>query len=306
MHDRATPIRHGETLWQRLTCGVRHVRERHDWQAFAGADWEQRIMEAAVTDRFHAKQGRSTGRWVLQTQGRRLAVYLKRHYRLPWWRGWLATLWPGFGWSPALQEWRHLQWARAQGLPVPATVAAGEFIGPWGQLQSFLAVEELTGMLPLHEAIPAAAQRLQPAEFQRWKRGLTGELARLVRHLHGRRSFHKDLYLCHFYVPREMIEPSAAARDWHRKVHLIDLHRLGHHPWTWPWWQVKDLAQLLYSSEIVGVSARDRLHFWRAYREPSGAAAEHWLRRLVLLRWRRYRNHNRKKRDLIPNPQGHG
>src|SRR5213079_2543628 len=105
--------------------------------------------------------------------------------------------------SPALQEWDHLEWARREGVPVPAAVAAGEYIGPWGRLQSFLAVEELADMLPLHEAVPAAAARLDPATLRRWKRGLVLEMARLTRGLHGRRTFHKDLYLCHFYVHRD-------------------------------------------------------------------------------------------------------
>src|SRR5205807_3575961 len=132
--------------------GTRRLEARADWPAFVGKDWPEQIMQARVTDDFHEKQGRSTGRWLLHRDGRELAVYLKRHYRLPWWHGVLATLWPGRGWSPALQEARHLEWARRHNLPVPAVVAAGESIGPWGRLQSFLAVEELTGMLPLHQA----------------------------------------------------------------------------------------------------------------------------------------------------------
>ena len=145
-------------------------------------------MAVAVTDRFHAKQGRSTGRWILQARrraagARRLSVYLKRHYELPWWRGLLASLWPGRGWSPAMQEWQHLEWARRQGVPVPAVVAAAEYIGPWGGLQSFLAVEELAGMLPLHEAIPLAAVR--SGSRQRSASGnatLVAEMARLSPH----------------------------------------------------------------------------------------------------------------------------
>src|SRR5262245_54867842 len=117
-----------ESLWQRFFHGVRRLCQRPDWERFVGRDWAEQIMSADVTDRFHAKQGRSTGRLVLYDRNRRLAVYLKRHYRLPWWRGLLACIWPNAGWSPALQEWRHLQWARAQGMPVPAAVAAGEYI----------------------------------------------------------------------------------------------------------------------------------------------------------------------------------
>src|SRR5262249_30513766 len=153
---------------------------------------------------------------------------------------------------PALQECRHLEWARGLGLPVPAVVAAGEFIGPWGRLESFLAVEELAGMLPLNEAVPLAAARLDPAAFARWKRTLTAELPGLARSLHERRSFHKDLYLCPFSVPEA--DPRAVP-NWPGRVHVIDLHRLGRHPWTWRVWQVKDLGQLLYSSEVPGIDA---------------------------------------------------
>lgn len=284
----------GEGFWQRLARGARRLRQRADWPRFAGPDWPERIMDVAVTDRFHAKQGRSTGRLILEANGSRLTVYLKRHYQLSWWRGLIATLWPRAGWSPGFQEWNRLEWARAQGMPVPATVAAAEYIGPWGRLQSVLAIEELADMLPVHEAIPLAADRLPADAFRRWKQGLAEEMARLTRALHTRRWFHKDLYLCHFYIPREDIVQLPAA--WRGRLHLIDLHRLQHHPWTWLLWQVKDLAQLLYSSEVVGVNARDRLRFWSGYLygDRSNRLA-HWLRYAVLLKWRRYRSHNRKR-----------
>ena len=290
-----------DSLWRRLVHGSRRVRERADWGDFAGPNWSERIMETPVTDCFHAKQGRSTGRLILEAGGRRLSVYLKRHYRLPRLRSWLATLWPGRGRSPAMEEWRNLEWARSAGLPVPSAVAAAEYIGPWGRLQSCLAVEELAGMLPLHEAIPLAERRLGAGAFQSWKAGLTAELARLTRMLHGLRRFHKDLYLCHFYIQESDIplrrDPEGSAQPpkdcWRGRVYLIDLHRLGHHPWTWPWWRVKDLAQLLYSSEVAGVTVRDRLRFWRYYLGGGVSAwGRAWLRWLVLFRWRNYRRHN--------------
>ena len=251
-------------------------------------------MAKAVTDRYHAKQGRTISRWVLDNQNRRLTVYLKRHYRLSRWRGLLAAICPDVGWSPAIQEWRHLQWAKARGLPVPTAVAAGEYIGPWGRLQSFLAVEELHDMLPLHEAVPAAAGRLDPETFRRWKRGLIGEVARLARALHDRRCFHKDLYLCHFYIPRA--DTAESVMEWRGRVHLIDLHRLAHHPWTWRIWQVKDLGQLLYSSDVPGVTARDRLFFWRLYLGPARRTRRgRWLRWLVRQKGERYHRHNAKR-----------
>src|SRR5262249_16823825 len=146
--------------------------------------------------------------------------------RLPWWQGLMASLWPEGDWSPAMQEWRHLEWARQQGLLVPESIAAGEFVGPYGRLRSFLAVEELPGMLPLHEAVPAAAATLIPANFARWKAGLAQEIARLTCILHRQRYYHKDLYLCHFYIKHQDV---AVLPVWPGRIHMIDFHRLAHH-----------------------------------------------------------------------------
>ena len=283
-----------DTLWQRLVYGVRRHKQRADWTSFAGSDWTERIMQVGVTDRFHAKQGRSTGRWIVEKGHGRLAVYLKRQYRLSRWRGLAAAMWPEAGWSPALAEWQHLEWARAHGLPVPASVAAAEYIGPWGRLQSFLAVEELAGMLPLHEAIPRAQAALPPSAFHDWKQGLAAEVARLSRELHKRRRFHRDLYLCHFYIAAADVE---TIPDWCGRVHLIDLHRLVRHRLFWRLWQMKDLAQLLYSSRTHGVEEQDRRSFWTVY---LGGEHRAWIIRLleiaVWLKARRYGRHNRKRR----------
>jgi heptose I phosphotransferase len=295
--DSPAPILQGGFLRRLFIGGRRYVQQR-DWRWFAGFNWLDRIMSRGVTDNFHAKQGRSTGRLVMYGLGAEpkptKIVYLKRHYRLSWLSGWMALLWPGGDWSPAMQEWRHLEWARRQGVPVPRPVAAAEFIGPMGRLQSVLAVEELTGLLPLHEAIPLAHRLMPPDVFRRWKRSLIEELARLARLLHDRRCFHKDLYLCHFYIPAG--DTQGLPATWRNRVHLIDLHRLSHHPWTWRIWQVKDLAQLLYSSDVEGVDARDRLWFWRAYLGPGTRNRDSWVRRWVVYKWRRYARHNERRK----------
>lgn len=293
------PPQPAESFWSRWTRGVCRLRQRSDWVGFVGPDWPDRIMDTAVTDRFHMKQGRSTGRLVLHgPEARRLSVYLKRHHRLPWWKGMLATLFPRGRWFPAFQEWEHLEWARGVGVPVPEVVAAGEYVGPWGRLCSFLAVEELADMAPVNEAVPLAASRLSPADFRQWKRGLIAEMARLTRLLHDRFRFHKDLYLCHFYIARS--DTAAADLPWRGRVFLIDLHRLGRHPWTWLWWRTKDLSQLLYSSEIPGIDARDRLTFWRRYREAGPRRmSDRWLLRLVLFKWSRYRRHNERRKARV-------
>jgi heptose I phosphotransferase len=282
--------------WWRIFARFRRERRKHvhraDWLRFAGDDILDRIMAQPVTDRFHAKQGRSTGRWIMHHQGASLAVYLKRHYRLPWWQRLLAFLFPGCGWSPALHEWRNLQWARKRGIPVPDPVAAGEFRGPWFRLESFLAIAELKGMRPLHELIPQAQRTLPPHQFDAWKRNLIREMARVVRLLHRAQRYHKDLYLCHFFVPETALHMTGSLEG---QVYLIDLHRLAKHRLTGWRWRCKDLAQLLYSADVPGIDDRDGLRFLQAY---LGRAKlrffDRWLRRAVLAKANRYRKHNVK------------
>ena len=196
-------------LIDRLTRGVWRECRAADWAALVAADGDA-IMAATSRDRFHAKQNRSIVRWTLRTGERPFVVYLKRHARDQLFRGWLATLFGGHQWSASSHEAQNLDWAAANGFRTPRIASVGERIGPWGGLQSYLALEELTGMIALHEAIPAAANRLSPAAFASWKRGLTAILATTIARLHRLRRFHKDLYLCHFFIPERWTHVCAA------------------------------------------------------------------------------------------------
>jgi hypothetical protein len=287
-----TPDDRVGSLWTRWTRGFRRVRQTPDWAAFAGHDWPDRIMSVEVTDRLFRKQGRSIARWTLDApDGRRLVVFLKRHFVLSRWHGILATLLPRRAWSPGLQEWEHLKWAEEHGLPVPQAMAAGELVGPRGRLRSFIAVAELTDMLPLHEAVPLAERSLDPASFREWKRALSDELVRLSVAFHGRRVFHKDWYFCHFYIDRG--DAGRVPEAWTGRVRVIDLHRMARHPLTAPWRKAKDLAQLLYSSDVPGVTDEDRRGFWARYRPHTRLP---WLVAvLARMKWRLYRRHNAPK-----------
>jgi hypothetical protein len=276
----------------RWAHGFRRVREDPEWAEFAGPDWLDRIMSVDVADRLFRKQGRSIARWTLEApDGRHLVVFLKRHFELPLRHGLLAVLFPGRAWSPGLQEWEHLKWAEGQGLPVPRAMAAGELVGPRGRLQSFIAVAELTDMLPLHEAIPLAERSLGPAAFADWKRRLTDELVRLSIAFHGRRVYHKDWYFCHFYI--DEADTRRVPDTWAGRVRVIDLHRMTRHRLTGPWRRAKDIAQLLYSSDVPGVTDADRRGFWAKYRTHTPFA---WLvGALARLKWQMYQRHNAPK-----------
>ena len=264
------------------------VHATPDFVAAVGDGWLERIMGESITDRLFQKQGRSIARWTVPP----LSMYLKRHYVLPRRHGILARLFPRTAWSPGLQEWQHLEWVRGQGLPVPRALAAAEWRGPGSSLQSFLAVEELEGMLPLHEAVPLAHSSLSADDYQLWKRRLVAELARLAVELHRRRAYHKDLYLCHFYI--DTTHCRVVPETFQDNTVVIDFHRLGRHRLLARYFQIKDLAQLLYSSlEVTGIAERDRLRFWTLYSQ--GFAVPDWVRRAVKWKYRLYLRHSRRK-----------
>ena len=277
---------HG-SFWERLTRGSRWTWRADRFRAALPADLDA-IMAIESRDRLHAKQGRSTARVVFHTSEGPLPVYLKRHYRLPTRAGLAALFHPSGRFSPGSAEWVHLERARGLGIPVPDVVAAGERIGPWGALQSFLMVAELTGCEPLNEAIPILEARGEAGAFAAWKRRTIAEMAEITATLHRARLFHKDLYLCHFFLGPDR------ARDPGPRLTLIDLHRLAEHRLFADRWRWKDLGQLLYSTDgVAGIDDRDRLRFWSHYRRALALPRHRGHLRMVRIKAARYKAHNR-------------
>ena len=151
-----------EWMWQRLVQGCQRLWEHEEWGAVLPADWVRTHHDRRCDRSLPRQQGRSTGRWIVENQHGRVAVYLKRNYRLSWWQGLLATIWPGGGWSPAEQERRRLAWAARHGLHVPRDGGARNSLGLAAVCKACWLVEELAGMLPVNEAIPLAAQKNPP------------------------------------------------------------------------------------------------------------------------------------------------
>jgi heptose I phosphotransferase len=281
------------SLWERWAHGVNWTWINERYRARLPEDLAVTVMSLESRDRFHAKQGRSTARVVLEKAGRPLAVYLKRHSRLPWSARLAALFDPAGRYSPSAAEWSHLERVRALGIEVPEVVAAGERIGPGTDLRSFLMVAELSDCSPLNESLPQLAGRLGVRGIARFKRQLIREMARITATLHTARVFHKDLYLCHFFLDSGSLDsPDRAPR-----IVLIDLHRLREHKRWSDWWRWKDLGQLLYSTYGVdGITEGDRLQFWKEYCSLAGLRHATWHARVVRLRAARYLEHNRKRR----------
>jgi heptose I phosphotransferase len=281
------------SLWQRWSSGIGWAWINEHYRARLPEDLISQVMTLESRDRFHAKQGRSTARVVLMRAGRPLAVYLKRHFRLPWPARLAALLDPGGRHSPAAAEWAHLERARAMGIDVPVVVAAGECIGPHARLRSFLMLAELSGSEAVNELLPGLARKLDPKAFASVKCRLIAEMARITATLHNSSVFHKDLYLCHFFLDAVTIDQHGQAT----RVSLIDLHRLTEHVHWRAWWRWKDLGQLLYSTYGVdGITDVDRLRFWQIYCRSVGIRWPGWHARMIRLRAARYREHNRKSR----------
>jgi len=282
------------SLWERWARGVSWTWINERFRTRLPEDFDATVMSLESRDRFHAKQGRSTARVVLETADRPLAVYLKRHFRLPWPARLAALLDPAGRHSPAAAEWSNLKRVRALGIEVPDVVAAGERIGPRADLRSFLMLAELSGCSPLNELLPQLASRLDARAFATLKHRLIEEMARITAALHTTRIFHKDLYLCHFFLDSASLDPDGPPP----RVVLIDLHRLDEHRLWSLWWSWKDLGQLLFSTYgVAGITERDRWRFWGRYCRLVGIERPDWHARLVRLRAARYREHNRKRRQ---------
>ena len=279
----------------RLIRGERWAWVSEDYRAALPEDLPDQIMKIHSDDRYHAKQGRSTARFRFDAPSGGLSVYLKRHDGLPIRSRLAALLRPNGCHSPGAAEWEHLRTARSLSIPVPDPVAAGERIGPWGSLQSYLMVAELVGSRELNEAMPELRRTLTTSDFRRLKRELIREAAEIAARLHNAHMFHKDFYLCHLFLDLSKLQ----APD--RRLTLIDLHRLGRHRLTGFRWRAKDLGQLLFSTiGVPGIDVRDLVRFWRHYRRLSGLKYPRLLRRAVLAKAARYDRHNRPR----PSPTG--
>jgi heptose I phosphotransferase len=281
------------SLWERWVRGVNWTWINERYRARLPEDFSETVMTLVGRDRFHAKQGRSTTRVVLARADRPLVVYLKRHFQHPWPARLAALVTPGGKQTPARAEWAHLERVRALGIDVPDVVAAGERIGPRAGLSSFLMVEELSGCDALNELLPRLAVQLDPVSFAALKRRVVREMARMTATLHVAGVFHRDLYLCHFFIDSDGLSSDGSPR----RVSLIDLHRLEEHRLWADWWRWKDLGQLLFSTYgVAGINNRDRLRFWRNYRRQVRIRRPEWHARMVRIRAARYREHNRKPR----------
>jgi heptose I phosphotransferase len=189
-------------------------------------------------------------------QGEVRAFYLKRYQRPPLREQLRRMREHGFKSSCGRRELHFVKVLSRLGVPTLRGVGFGEkMFGPL-ERRSFGLTAEVGG-----ESLETLAERagVDPGEIPPWtqRREIIRQLALLVGHLHGNRLFHRDLYLCHVFLTRNV--------DGRIVLRLIDLARMLENPRRGGRWRIKDLAGLDYSAPAGLVTRADRLRFLYDY-----------------------------------------
>jgi hypothetical protein len=172
-----------------------------------------------------------------------------------------------------------------QGAGIPTVPLVG-----WGVLsdrRSFVIVDDLGGYRPGDKLLEAAG-----ATFD----DVLERTADLAAKLHASGLHHRDLYLCHFFIP--------SGTGTVESVRLIDCARVKRLPrfLTRYRWVVKDLAQFWYSTlKHPEITDDQRLRWLRRYAERAGVKDVERLRRSIARKVAWIGRHDAKLNRAQPN-----
>jgi hypothetical protein len=179
-------------------------------------------------------------------------LFMKRYDRPPiiaQIRNWLSH---GRRKSFAAVEREAIEDLAAAGVGVPRVAAFGEEWGILFERRSFLTTEEIRDSQSLERRLPECFTGPATSAALRARRNFIRRLADFVRRFHETGRRHRDLYLCHIFCSNA------------GELRLIDLARASR-PLLQRRFQIKDLAQLHYSSPARHFSRTDRMRFYLAY-----------------------------------------
>lgn len=197
------------------------------------------------------------GRKTIQVELNGQSLFVKQHFGVGWrevFKNLSSLRLPVFG---AVTEWQAIQRFGEIGIPTTPAVAYGERgLNPVTR-RSFLMTQDLGDIVSLEDFCRDWASQ---APLPKLKRQLLAEVARITRLLHEHGMNHRDLYLCHYCLDRNLLEQGKI------RIYLIDLHRVGIRSGITETARLKDLAALYFSVLDIGLSNRDYLRFLRLYR----------------------------------------
>jgi heptose I phosphotransferase len=194
--------------------------------------------------------------------GDHLHFYVKRHLGCGW--GEVIKEWYRFR-KPVVSartEWEGAAILAAAGLRVPKVLGKGERGRYPHAIESFVVLDALEDC----ETLEYFKHGWMDFEGFRWvklKGSLISEVASMCQTMHGCGINHRDFYINHFLINRDLI------RDWQPgdelPLYLIDLHRVQHRSQVPHRWLVKDLASLLFSALDLGLTSADCGRYLRIY-----------------------------------------
>ena len=154
----------------------------------------------------------------------------------------------------AFPEWKALKKLRSLGIECPEPVGFySKGINP-ANLKSFLITRSLIDTISLETALKKG--KFQKLSFSD-KREFIEKIALISRNLHNSGINHRDYYLCHFHVDKDM--------DVKKSIYLIDLHRAQLRSFVPKRWASKDIGGLIHSAMGFDLSERDFYRFMRTY-----------------------------------------
>lgn len=211
------------------------------------------------------------------------AFYLKRHF---WpWKEQIKSLIPGLSREDAANEWKNMLLLNDLGFHSMTPVAFGEkkkYGLPRASItltESITAAEKLETYIPGHFLPPLGLKKV----FQ--KRALIQKVASVAKKLHDSGLNHQDFYLGHLFI-----------RPGDNEIFIVDLQRMHRREKIRLRDMIKDLAQLLYSSQQTGVLTRaDFMRFAHIYFGESRLNSTHKkLIRKIIAKKNRIARHDAK------------
>ena len=180
--------------------------------------------------------------------------FIKLHYGVGWkeiFKNIVKFRTPTIG---ASTEWKALKKLKSLGIECPEPVGFySRGINP-ADLKSFLITKSLINTISLEEALKK--RKFQNLSFSK-KREFIEKIALISRNLHNSGINHRDYYLCHFHVDKDM--------DVNKSIYLIDLHRAQLRSFVPTRWASKDIGGLIHSAMGFDLSEKDFYRFMRTY-----------------------------------------
>ncbi len=180
--------------------------------------------------------------------------FIKLHYGVGWkeiFKNIFKFRAPTIGASP---EWKALKKLRSLGIECPEPVGFySSGINP-ATLKSFLITRSLINTVSLEEALKK--RKFQELSFSK-KREFIEKIALISRNLHKSGINHRDYYLCHFHVDKDM--------DANKSIYLIDLHRAQLRSFVPTRWASKDIGGLIHSAMGFDLTEKDFYRFMGTY-----------------------------------------